>query len=85
MLSIILINMKAIQFTVDEDLLRRMDADPEVKAKGRSAFLRRAIAEYLQRKREAAIREAYRRGYGGDPPADGEFDVAPERWVWPDE
>jgi len=77
--------MKAIQFTIDEDLLRRMDTDPEVRAKGRSAFLRRAIAEYLQRKRKGAIREAYRRGYGSDPPAEGELDVAPERMVWPDE
>ena len=77
--------MKAIQFTIDEALLREVDADPEVQARGRSAFLRQAIKAYLQRRRDLAIREAYRRGYGEHPPADGELDVAPERLAWPDE
>jgi metal-responsive CopG/Arc/MetJ family transcriptional regulator len=56
--------MKAIQITIDEQLLRAFDKDPEVRARGRSATLRRLLAEYLKGNRRAAIAQAYRRGYG---------------------
>ena len=77
--------MKAIQFTIDEALLRRVDADREAKEIGRSAFLRRAIAAYLRQKRARNIRDAYRRGYGAAPPAEGEFETAGEALAWPEE
>jgi metal-responsive CopG/Arc/MetJ family transcriptional regulator len=77
--------MKAIQFTLDESLLKRVDADPEVKAGGRSAFLRNAIEEYLKRRRERSIRDAYRRGYRAKPVRPGEFETTNEALVWPDE
>ena len=76
---------KAVQFTIDEELLRRVDADREVLATGRSAFLRRAIEEYLRRRRDLDVREAYRRGYGEQPPSDDELGVAAEVLAWPDE
>ena len=81
----ITIGMKAIQFTLDEELLQRMDADSEVKEKGRSAFLRNAIAQYLRTRRERSIREAYQRGYGNQPVRAGEFESSEEALVWPDE
>ena len=77
--------MRAIQFTIDEDLLRRVDADPEVKTKGRSAFLRAAIEERLRTKRARDIGTAYRRGYRAAPPSDGEFRVDAGATAWPDE
>jgi metal-responsive CopG/Arc/MetJ family transcriptional regulator len=77
--------MKAIQFTLDEALLKRVDADPEVKASGRSAFLRKAIEEYLKHRRERSIRDAYRRGYRGKPVQPEEFETTREALVWPDE
>lgn len=77
--------MKAVQFTLDEGLLRRVDADPEVKAKGRSAFLRNAIEEYLRSRRESEIRDAYRRGYGARPARPAEFETPGEALAWPDE
>ena len=49
---------------MDEPLLRRLDADEEVRKRGRSAVLRRAAAEYLRRSRSKRIAEAYRRAYG---------------------
>lgn len=66
-------HMKVVQFSIDEPLLRRIDRDPEAKKHGRSAFLRKAAAEYLQRKRERRIEESYRRAYAERPPAEGEF------------
>lgn len=79
--------MKAIQFTIDERLLRRLDADPEVRKTGRSAFLRRAITDRLVRRRASEIRQAYRRGYGDSPVrAAGDDEFGPlEDIPWPDE
>lgn len=56
--------MKAVQVLFDEALLERLDADAEVRAKGRSAVLRRAASEYLRKRRAHATAEAYRRAYG---------------------
>ena len=58
---------KAVQVTFDETMLRRLDRDPEVKRHGRSALIRKAVDEYLQRGSREAIRSAYRRGYGEAP------------------
>jgi metal-responsive CopG/Arc/MetJ family transcriptional regulator len=65
--------MKAIQVTFDERLLKELDADPEVKRDGRSLVMRRAVYDYLRRKRRRAIAEAYREAYGerGAPELDG--------------
>jgi metal-responsive CopG/Arc/MetJ family transcriptional regulator len=55
--------MKAIQITFDERLLKELDADPEVKRDGRSLVMRRAVYDYLRRKRRRAIAEGYRDAY----------------------
>ena len=75
--------MKAIQVSFDEELLRRLDADQEVRRDGRSAVLRRAAADYLRRKRRSQIAQAYQRGYGepGDPAS--EFEGWEDEGVWP--
>lgn len=59
--------MKAIQITFDERLLEKLDSDEEVKQEGRSAVIRRAVANYLGEKRRGAIAAAYRRAYGKQP------------------
>ena len=75
--------MKAIQITLDERLLARLDADEEAQRDGRSAVIRRAVFEYLRRKRQASVVEADRRAY-----AKGNADDL-EGWadegVWPEE
>jgi len=80
-----MIDMKAIQFTLDEELLRRVDSDPEVKAKGRSAFLRNAIDAYLRSRRERSIGDAYRRAYRARPVQQDEFETSGGALAWPDE
>lgn len=77
--------MKAIQVTLDEELIRRVDALPEVEKGGRSAFFRRIALAYLEARRRAEIRKAYARGYGAEPVAEGELDTEPERLAWPDD
>ena len=55
---------KPVQVSIDSELLQRIDADPETRTRGRSAFVRAAVELYLARKErrriEAQIAEAYR-------------------------
>ena len=75
--------MKAIQITLDERLLARLDADEEVKRDGRSAVMRRAVFDYLRRKRRSAVAEAYRRAYGRRK--DAELELWADEGAWPEE
>jgi metal-responsive CopG/Arc/MetJ family transcriptional regulator len=77
--------MKAIQITFDERLLRRLDADEEVQRLGRSAVMRRAVAEYLRRRRAAHIRHSYRRAYGENGGLGDEFAGWTDEGAWPAE
>jgi metal-responsive CopG/Arc/MetJ family transcriptional regulator len=48
---------------MDTELLRRIDADPEARERGRSAFIRSAVEMYLRARRrreiDAQIADAY--------------------------
>lgn len=81
----IITNMKPIQITFDETLLEELDATEEVKRDGRSAVLRRAVREYLQRKRRYTIAEGYRRAYGSDAGLGKEFSGWEDEGQWPAE
>jgi metal-responsive CopG/Arc/MetJ family transcriptional regulator len=56
---------KPVQISIDEKLLRRIDADPETKRRGRSAVVTSALTLYLQRKRRLAVDGAILRAYEG--------------------
>ena len=56
---------KAVQISLDTDLLKRVDRDPEVRMLGRSAFIRSAIDLYLRAKERREIDAAIRRAYDG--------------------
>jgi metal-responsive CopG/Arc/MetJ family transcriptional regulator len=76
--------VKPIQVLIDEPLLRRLDADPEVKRVGRSQVLRRAAGEYLRRSRIRRIAEGYRRAYGGGKVLGGEWAGREDEGSWPE-
>ena len=76
--------MKRIQVMFDEHLLKRLDADAEVREVGRSAVLRRAATEYLRRSRAKRIAEACRRAYKGSGSLDGEFAGWENEGSWPE-
>ncbi len=77
--------MKAVHVLFSEGLLSRFDADPEVKNRGRSAVLRRIVAEYLERKREADIDARYSSGYAGGVGLGSEFEGWEDEAEWPKE
>ncbi len=68
---------------MDERLLQRLDADDEVGRVGRSAVLRRAAAEYLDRRRKRRVSEAYVRAYGRGEGLD-DFAGWEQEGVWPE-
>ncbi len=75
--------MKPIQVTFDEQLLIELDECEEVKRDGRSAVLRRAVQEYLQRRRRRSIAEQYRRAYAGANNLGEELEGWEEQGEWP--
>ncbi|MGQ0812875.1 MAG: ribbon-helix-helix protein, CopG family [Gemmatimonadota bacterium] len=77
--------MKAIQITLDEALLRRLDATDEVRKEGRSAVVRRALAQYLKRQHAMHIRERYTRAYKAKDALGKEFSGWERQGTWPDE
>ena len=78
--------MKAIQITMDEELLTRLDADEQVQRLGRSAVLRQVALEYIARRKRQAVAEQYRRAYAGVAAGLGpELEAWEEQGVWPSE
>ena len=76
--------MKAIQVTFDEDLLERLDRQPSVQERGRSAVLRQAAIEYLRRQEAATITARYQAGYSGAPRIDDELEGWGSEGAWPE-
>ncbi len=68
----------------DEELLKRLDSDGEVRRVGRSAVLRRAAAEYLRRSRRRRITHAYRRAYGSGEGLSDDFAGWTNEGAWPE-
>jgi len=70
---------------LDETLLRELDGTPEVSREGRSAVIRRAVADYLARRREGEVREQYRKAYASETGMGPDFAGWEEQGAWPDE
>lgn len=77
--------MKPVQIMMDEDLLRSLDKDEDVRALGRSEVFRRMTRDYLRRTRERKIVEAYRRAYADHDGLVSDFDGWEEEGSWPND
>ena len=77
---------KPVQISLDEDLLRRIDADRETVERGRSAFIRSAVDSYLAARRRRLIDEEITKAYQGRKD-ELLADAAPflDAQAWPDE
>lgn len=75
-----------VQVSLDRKLLQQIDADEEVRKKGRSAFITQAILIYMRAKREKQIDEQFRTALSGQ--ADSMLEEARPfmaAQVWPPE
>jgi metal-responsive CopG/Arc/MetJ family transcriptional regulator len=78
--------VKAVQISIDTDLLRRIDRDPEVRKRGRSAFVRSAVELYLAAKKRRDVDRAIARAYEGQSGAMlDEIEDLMGRQAWPEE
>lgn len=60
---------KPVQVSIDSALLRRIDADPEARERGRSALIRSAVELYLAAKERQEIESRLQRAYAGEADA----------------
>jgi metal-responsive CopG/Arc/MetJ family transcriptional regulator len=60
---------KPVQVSIDTDLLGRIDADPEARERGRSAFIRSAVELYLTARERREIDARLARAYQGEADA----------------
>jgi metal-responsive CopG/Arc/MetJ family transcriptional regulator len=76
---------KPVQVSIDIKLLRRIDAQPETRERGRSAFVRLAVESYLRAKERREIDEAIGAAYGADADALlAEVEDLVDAQAWPD-
>jgi len=75
---------KPVQISIDVEVLRLIDADPETREKGRSAFVRSAVSSYLAAKQRKAIDVAIGAAYGGTADAmEAEVSGLLDAQAWP--
>jgi predicted transcriptional regulator len=78
-------NMKTIQMTLDEDLVKAVDRVSKQLNTSRSAFTRKALREALDRYGTEQLERTHRKGYERHPVAADEFLVWEEEQAWGDE
>jgi metal-responsive CopG/Arc/MetJ family transcriptional regulator len=77
--------MKAIQMTLDAELVAAVDRLARKLKTTRSAFARDALRDALAKYRVKELEEKHRRGYRERPVASGEFGVWETEQRWGDE
>lgn len=78
-------NMRTIQMTLDEDLVKTVDRVAKQLHTSRSAFTRKALREAIARYKIEQLELKHRQGYERRPIDSGEFSVWEKEQVWGDE
>lgn len=79
------IEMRTVQMTLDEDLIQAVDSVARELRTTRSAFTRSALQRAITRIRMDKLEEKHRQGYLKKPVSEGEFSVWEEEQEWGDE
>ena len=77
--------MKAVQMTLEEDLVAAVDRLARKLKTTRSAFARDALRDALEKHRVKELEQKHRLGYQRHPVKSGEFDVWQTEQRWGDE
>lgn len=75
--------MKIVQMTLDEDLVKQVDAAVSKLRTTRSAFAREALRNALEKLRVAELEARHRRGYERKPVKPDEFSGWEDEQAWP--
>jgi metal-responsive CopG/Arc/MetJ family transcriptional regulator len=76
--------MRAVHVRLDEGLLISVDEAAKKSHVTRSAYVRKALGEALNRRRVSELEREHALGYQRQPVRDGEFDVWEKEQTWPD-
>lgn len=76
--------MRTVQLTLDDDLVKEVDAAAESLGTTRSAFARKAFRAALERIKERALERKHRDGYRRKPVRRGEYDPWEREQAWGD-
>jgi metal-responsive CopG/Arc/MetJ family transcriptional regulator len=79
------IEMRTVQMTLDEDLIHAVDSVAKELRTTRSAFTRSALQRAIASIRMEKLEEKHRQGYLKKPVYEGEFSVWEEEQKWGDE
>ena len=74
--------IKTIQMTIDESLLEEVDSTRVGLGMNRSAFIREALRQAMERFRMAELERKHAAGYARRPVEPGEFDVWEAEQAW---
>ena len=74
--------LRTIQMTIDDALLEQVDAASDELAMSRSAFIRKALQQAMDRFRIAELERKHAAGYAHHPVEPGEFDLWEAEQVW---
>jgi metal-responsive CopG/Arc/MetJ family transcriptional regulator len=77
--------MKTVQLVIEEELLREADREARRGRMNRSAFIREALREHLERRRVAAWEEQERRAYREHPIEERELAAWQKVQAWPED
>ena len=76
--------MRTIQMTLDDNLVKEVDAVIKKLHTTRSAFTRQALASELERYRERQLEAKHRKGYALKPADHDEFAIWEKEQAWGD-
>ncbi|MEA3336020.1 MAG: CopG family transcriptional regulator [Chloroflexota bacterium] len=74
--------MKTIQMTIDEALLDQVDNTSAELGMSRSAFIRGALRQAMERLQVTRLERQHAAGYARRPVESGEFDLWEAEQVW---
>jgi len=77
--------MRTIQMTLDDDLVKKVDAIAKELQTTRSAFTREALREAVQQYNVRRLELKHRKGYAVHPVNEEEFSVWEKEQNWGDE
>jgi metal-responsive CopG/Arc/MetJ family transcriptional regulator len=77
--------MRTVQMTLDDELIDRVDSLVKELKTTRSAFTREALREAIQRKQTEKLEDQHRRGYERYPSNRPEFALWEEEQAWGEE
>lgn len=76
------VNMRTVQITIDDGLMKEVDAAAESLQTTRSAFAREAFRAALERIKERDLEKKHREGYRRKPVSHGEFETWEREQAW---